>query len=68
MEEKTVNIPNISCGHCVATIRRELEEVEGVEDFRGDPESRQVTVRFTTPATWQALTELLTEIGYPAQG
>ena len=67
MEEKTVNIPNISCGHCVATIRRELEEVSGVREVWGDPESKNVTVRFEDPANWQAMTELLTEIGYPAR-
>ena len=31
MKEKRVFIPNISCGHCVSTIKRELEEIESID-------------------------------------
>ncbi|MFC1654780.1 heavy-metal-associated domain-containing protein [Myxococcota bacterium] len=65
MEEKKVNIPNISCGHCVATISRELKEVEGVEEVDGDPDTKEVTVRWKAPATWETISKTLNEIGYP---
>jgi copper chaperone len=65
MEEKKVYIPNISCGHCVATITRELEELEGVENAGGDPETKEVTIRWKAPATWEAIKKTLGEIGYP---
>lgn len=65
MEEKKVHVPDISCGHCVATITRELEEVEGVEHVDGDPATREVTVRWKAPATWETIKKTLAEIGYP---
>lgn len=65
MEEKTVHVPDISCGHCVATITRELEEVDGVEKVEGDPKSKEVTVRWQPPATWEIIKNTLAEIGYP---
>lgn len=68
MEEKTVTIPNISCGHCVATVKREVEELEGVRSVEGDSKTKSVTFRFEAPATWRAVVELLGEIGYPPAG
>lgn len=65
MNEKTVEAPEISCGHCVATIERELRELEGVSSVTADAETRRVTVRWQAPAEWAAIAELLREIGYP---
>ena len=65
MEEKTVSVPNINCAHCVATISRELEEVEGVEKVDGDHTTKEVTVRWKAPATWETIKNTLAEIGYP---
>lgn len=65
MEEKKIHVPNISCGHCAATITRELEEVEGVEKVDGDPATKEVTVRWQAPATWEIIKKTLAEIGYP---
>ncbi|MEW6441816.1 MAG: heavy-metal-associated domain-containing protein [bacterium] len=66
METKTVKIPNISCGHCVANIRRELVELEGVASVEGSASDRTVTVRWNAPATWERIAATLDEIGYPA--
>ena len=30
MTAKTFKVPNISCGHCVMTIQREVGELEGI--------------------------------------
>ena len=35
MEKNIFNIPNISCGHCVAAIKDELNEMEGVSEEIG---------------------------------
>ena len=67
MEEKKVNIPDISCGHCVATIERELSELEGVTSVEGDPASKDVHVKWESPATWETIAATLEEIGYPAR-
>ncbi|MGD8387801.1 MAG: heavy-metal-associated domain-containing protein [Desulfobacteraceae bacterium] len=66
METKTLHVPNISCGHCVMTIQRELGEVEGVSAVEGDAESKQVTVSWDAPATLERIQETLKEINYPA--
>ena len=65
MAEKTFNVPNISCGHCVMTIERELSELEGVASVSGDTETKTVTVEWEEPATWDDIQSLLTEINYP---
>jgi copper chaperone CopZ len=32
MHEKSVQVPGISCGHCVRTVERELGEIEAGEE------------------------------------
>ena len=65
MEEKCVYIPNISCGHCVSTIKQELGEIEGVKAVDGDPAAKNVTIKWNAPATWESIRKTLEEIGYP---
>ena len=65
MESKTVHIPAISCGHCVATIKREIGEVAGVQSVEGDPGSKEVTISWHEPASWQSIADTLKELGYP---
>lgn len=67
MSEKTVSVPNISCGHCVATIKRELAELKGVASVAGDVQGKKVTVKWDQPASWKQIAETLTDIGYPAK-
>ena len=66
MEKQTLSIPNISCGHCVNSIKTELEELTGVTAVSGDSAAKTVTVEFDAPATLEAIRETLTEINYPA--
>lgn len=66
MEEKTVNIPKIACGHCVMTIKREVGELEGVQSVEGDESSKKVTIKWTPPANWETISGTLEELGYPA--
>ncbi|MCU0722716.1 MAG: heavy-metal-associated domain-containing protein [Planctomycetes bacterium] len=68
MEERKAVVPGISCAHCVATIRRELGEIPGVESVAGDPGARTVTVRWGPPATWERIAAALAEIGFPPEG
>lgn len=66
METQTFTIDNISCGHCVATIKNEIEELEGVVGVDGDPEDKTITVQWQEPATASQVESKLSEIGYPA--
>jgi len=65
METKTVQAPAISCGHCTATIQREVAELAGVTSVKADPGTKMVTVSWNAPATWEQVQSLMTEIGYP---
>ncbi len=66
MESKTLLVPNISCGHCVMTIKKELSEVEGVSKVEGDPGSKSISLNWDLPATLEKIKATLKEINYPA--
>ena len=68
MEKQTFTVPNISCGHCVATIQNELQELKGVVKVKGDFQSKTATVEWDPPATESQIKSKLSEIGYPASG
>jgi len=69
MANRTVRVPNISCGHCVATIEREVAELEGVSSVKAEQATREVTVEWDPERTdWGAIEGLMKEINYaPAQ-
>ena len=66
MAAKTFQVPNISCHHCVMTIERELGELEGVVSAKADLDTKEVSVEWKSPATWDSIKSLLEEINYPA--
>jgi copper chaperone len=66
MEHKTFSVPKISCGHCVMTIRKELEAIQGVRSVEGNPQSKTVDVQWEAPATEAEIRATLTEINFPA--
>lgn len=68
MTTRTFTVPNISCGHCTHTIEMELGELAGVKNVKAEMESKQVTVEWEAPATWEKIQALLQEINYPAAG
>jgi copper chaperone CopZ len=47
------------------TIERELGELAGVKSVAADADTRTVTVEWDSPATWETIQSLLTEINYP---
>lgn len=66
MEKKTFSIPNISCGHCVMSIKNELDELAGVSSVEGDAKNKRITVEWESPATLEKIRDTLKEINYPA--
>jgi copper chaperone len=68
MTTKTFKVPNISCGHCVMTIEREVGELEGVTSVKAEEATQMVTVEWNEPpATWDDIRGLLEEINYPPE-
>jgi copper chaperone CopZ len=66
MGKKTFSIANISCGHCVMTIKNELNELDGVKSVEGNPEAKSIDVEWDAPITEDKIIETLKEINYPA--
>ncbi|MDX2163267.1 MAG: heavy-metal-associated domain-containing protein [bacterium] len=66
MESKTFKVPNIGCNGCVQTIVNELRQQPGVQNVQGEVATKQVTVTWTQPASWEAIKQALVEIEYPA--
>jgi copper chaperone len=65
MTEVTYLIPNISCEHCVHTIKMEVSELEGIQSVVADQETKQATIVFEPPASEAKIKSLLAEINYP---
>lgn len=65
MTTKTFTVPGISCGHCTHTIESELSEVAGVQRVQADQATKQVTVVWQEPASWEKIKATLEEINYP---
>ena len=65
MANKTVTVPGISCGHCVATIEREVAELAGVSSVKAEQNSREVTISWDPDTTdWVVIEDLMKEINY----
>ena len=64
---KEYTVPAISCGHCTATIERELKLVAGVESVKAEQASKKVNVVVKDAAVLPVVEAMLVEIGYPAQ-
>ena len=58
MTKVTYSIPNISCNHCVHTIKMEVSELSGVQEVLADSENKQATIIFDPPATEKQIIEL----------
>jgi copper chaperone CopZ len=65
MNTVSYTIPNISCHHCVHTIKNEISELAGVLTVDGDVQTKKVSVTFEAPATPEKIEMALSEIEYP---
>jgi len=65
MEKKTFTIPNISCRHCVMTIKNELGEMSGIRTVDGNMDTKTITVEWEAPASIDTIKTKLKEINYP---
>ncbi len=66
METKTVKVPSISCGHCVATIQREVGGVKGVSEVEAEQLTREVKISWDPEATdWVVIRRTMERIDHP---
>ena len=65
MTSRIVQVPTISCGHCVKTIEREVGELPGVTAVSADAASRNVRVDWDESRTsWEDIRKVMQEIHY----
>ena len=66
LDRLVVTTPDMSCNHCVATIEREVAELDGVDDVDADLATKQVTISFDpSRVTVAQLEATLDDAGYP---
>lgn len=66
MKTVTLSIPNISCNHCIMTVKREAGLVSGIEFVSGDMQTKTATFHVEDDASLSELKATLAEAGYPA--
>ena len=68
VEQVTLTAPDISCGHCVATVKGAVGALDGVQDVDASSDTKQVRVAFD-PAriSLPRIEAALDEAGYPVQ-
>ena len=66
MQELTLTAPDISCDHCLMSIRKAVSKLAGVEFIGGDPTLKQVRVRFDESRVKLGdIEQAMEEEGYP---
>ena len=69
MSTATYSVPGISCGHCEAAIKGEVELIESVESVVVDLEAKTVTVTAQDPGALDELVRAaIDEAGYEVAG
>jgi copper chaperone len=66
LDQVTLTAPDISCGHCVATVQKEVGALQGVETVQANVDTKQVQIAFDpNQVSLVQIKETLDEAGYP---
>ncbi|WP_435261298.1 heavy-metal-associated domain-containing protein [Tenacibaculum sp. nBUS_03] len=65
--KQEIYIENLKCGGCAATIRKGVQEIEGVDTVTVDVEKSLITVNATIE-NLQNVKRKLSKLGYPEVG
>jgi len=66
--QTTLNAPDISCDHCIQTIKSTVEKLPGVQFLSGDPEAKVVTIEHDPAQTsMETIESAMEEEGYPVK-
>lgn len=68
MPQMTLYAPDITCDHCIATIKKTATTVLGVQFIEGDPPSRSFRLDVPSGAAFDAVAAALADEGYPLGG
>ncbi len=68
MNKVTLEAPDITCDHCIASIRKAVTKLPSVEFLAGDPDAKQVTLEYDPSAVQlEAVEQAMEEEGYPVK-
>jgi len=62
----TVTIKGMSCQHCVASVTKALEAIDGVTDVKVDLAAKTATYGETKPVDLQTVKKAIAAIGFEA--
>ncbi len=68
MPQVTLYAPDITCDHCISTIKGAATAVEGVRFIEGNPDTRSFRLDVPSGAALDAVAAALAEEGYPLGG
>ena len=64
----TLTAPDISCGHCVASVNQAVGTLDGVERVEANEQTKQVVVNFDPERVSETqIRAALDDAGYPAE-
>jgi len=61
---RTVRVKGMSCQHCAKTVKKTLEEVDGITNIAVDLETGEVTFEETRPVDNELIREKVRKAGY----
>jgi copper chaperone CopZ len=64
MNETILKVPDMSCGHCVATVENALEQVDGVEGVEISLDTKIVRISHFGTMDPFALSEAIESVGF----
>lgn len=63
--EKSIQVQNLKCGGCAATIKKKIEKIEGIQKTEIDVASSTISFEAEKEAQIELVKETLFQIGYP---
>jgi len=63
----TIRVLGMSCGHCVAAVKKALERVEGITDVEVDLDSGTATFNEVRPVDMAAARQAVADAGYEVE-
>ena len=68
VQQATLTAPDISCGHCEATVKKAIGGLPGVSQVEANADTKQVVVAFdSSRVSLDRIEATLEEAGYPIQ-
>jgi len=64
----TLNIQNLKCGGCAATISKNLASLEGIQEIKISVEESSVSFIYTNDTQLTVVRDKLKQLGYPENG